>query len=77
MSSAKIRFSIEIEKLKELSPDVTFIEIITEYCELHDIDINTVPKLLTTSLLQKISKESKVFHLIEDLSDHHAMEDLL
>lgn len=77
LSDAKTKFSIEIEKIKVRSPDVTYIEIIADYCERNDIDLHIVPRLITVSLKQKISNESKIRHLIEDNTEHFSMDNLL
>lgn len=77
MSDARTKFSIEIEKIKIKSQDVTYIEIIADYCEDHGIDIQTVPRLITVSLKQKIANESKQRHLIEDHSDHYSLDTML
>jgi hypothetical protein len=73
----KTKFSIEIEKYKALSPDVSFIEIIVEYCEKNEIDLTNVPKFLSPSLKQKIARESSERNLIENFSEYYAMDNYL
>lgn len=77
MSDTRTRFSLEIENIRLRSPDVSYIELIADYCEKNEIDFTTVPKLLTINLKQKIAIEAKRLNNINDVSDHYSMDNLL
>lgn len=77
MSDMRTRFSIDIEKLKGNSPDISYIDIIVEYCEPREIDLTQVPKFLTPTLKQKITRECKNVRLIFDQADHFSMDDFI
>lgn len=74
---SKTKFSFDIENLKIGSGDVSYVEIISEYIEKHNIDPSIVPRLLTESLFQKIKADSIKLNHIEVMEDHYVMEDLL
>ena len=74
---SKTKFSFDIENLKIGSSDVSYVEIISEYIEKHNIDPSIVPRLLTESLFQKIKADSIKLNHIEVMEDHYTMEDLL
>ena len=74
---SKTRFSQDIENLKILSPDVSYIDIMAEYIESKGIDHSIVPRLLTESLFQKIQIESAKLNHIELVEDHYSMDELL
>lgn len=74
---SKTRFSQDIENLKINSPDVPYIDIISEYTELNEIDHELVPRLLTESLFQKIRAESIKLNNLDIVEDHYPMDELL
>ena len=47
------KFSLDIEKYV-LQNNCNYIEGIIAYCEIHKIDIETVPKLLSKTLKEKL-----------------------
>ena len=55
------RFSTMIEKLV-IDDEVRYIDAIMEYCEDKDIDLTIVPKLLTTSLKDKLQVEAMEYN---------------
>lgn len=73
----KNHFSVEIEKMRALSPDVQFIELIVIYCEKHNIDLDMVPKLLEPTLKSKIRLEARANNSIVDPVVHHTMDAFL
>ena len=60
----KEEFSTKIIQMKESNPDVSFVDIIDEYCIDIGLDIDKVPKLLTEKLLTEIEIESEKLRLI-------------
>lgn len=74
---SRTKFSLEIERLKLNSPDVSYIDVIVEYIQDHDIDFHVVPNLLSVSLKQKIEMESAKRFLIDAKDEHFSMDELL
>lgn len=74
---SKTKFSIDIENLKIKSADVSYVDIISEYIELHNIDPSVVPRLLTESLFQKIKADSIRLKHIDVIEEHYVMDSLL
>ena len=53
------RFSQEIERLvKSSNGMITYIEAIVTYCQENDVEIETVPKLLSTPLKERLRHEA-------------------
>jgi hypothetical protein len=51
------KFSSEIESIVK-SDDMTYIEAIVQYCEDHNLDVESVPKLLSKPLKERIKCEA-------------------
>ncbi len=56
-------FSIFIEK-KTYEEDSTLIESILDYCDENDLEYETVAKMLTQNLKEKIQYEAESAHLM-------------
>lgn len=56
-------FSIHIEKQSYLN-DQTLIECIIDYCEEKDLEFETIAKMLTPNLKEKIQYEAEASHLM-------------
>jgi|TARA_B100002019_G_C21256887_1_gene594391 hypothetical protein len=53
------RFSQEIERLvKSSNGMITYIEAIVTYCQENDVEIETVPKLLSKPLKERLRHEA-------------------
>ena len=48
------RFAEEIEKLVLLNKDMNYIDAIVHFCEQHSLDLESVPKLISKPLKEKI-----------------------
>lgn len=52
------KFAREIEKLVAQRDDLNYITAITEYCETNSIDIESVPKLISKTLKERIQGDA-------------------
>lgn len=48
------KFSEDIEKIVKRNPDYNYITAIVEYCEINSIDIETVSKIISKPLKEKL-----------------------
>ena len=48
------RFAQEIEQLVLLNKDMNYIDAIVHFCEKHSLDLESVPKLISKPLKEKI-----------------------
>ena len=48
------RFAQEIESLVQQNADMNYIDAIVHFCELNSIDLESVPKLISKPLKEKI-----------------------
>jgi hypothetical protein len=63
------RFSIEIEKLVKTSNGlITYVEAVITYCQENDIELETVPKLISKPLKERLRHEAQRFNFIKKTS---------
>jgi hypothetical protein len=55
----------ELYRVKSKQGETTYLEILAQYCEDHDIEIDVVPDLLSDSLKDKLWKQAGALHLVE------------
>ena len=48
------RFAQEIEELVQVNRDMNYIDAIVHFCEQNNIDLESVPKLISKPLKEKI-----------------------
>ena len=60
----KINVSIEIERLYHLCLETSYLQACIEFCDLYDYDIETIPKIISVTLKDKIYGESINANLI-------------
>ena len=48
------RFAEEIEKLVLINKDMNYIDAIVHFCEQNSLDLESVPKLISKPLIEKI-----------------------
>ena len=48
------RFAEEIEKLVLINKEMNYIDAIVHFCEQHSLDLESVPKLISKPLKEKI-----------------------
>ena len=66
MSTA--RFSQEVEKIALNNPDMNYIDSVIHYCELNDIELESVPKLISKPLKEKIKYDAQKLNLMKRTS---------
>ena len=49
------RFAQEIEQLVLINKDMNYIDAIVHFCEQHSLDLESVPKLISKPLKEKIT----------------------
>ena len=60
------KFSMEIERLVKTSNGlITYVEAVVTYCQENDIEIESVNKLLSSSLKQKLEVEAQDLNLLK------------
>ena len=62
------RFAEEIEKLVLLNKDMNYIDAIVHFCEQNNIDIESVPKLISKPLKEKIKYQAQELNFLKRTS---------
>lgn len=62
------KFTQEVEKLVKVNEDYNYITAIIEYCELNEIDIELVPKLITKPLKEKLKWNAMELNFLKKTS---------
>ena len=63
------KFSMEIEKLVKTSGGlISYIEAVVTYCQENEIEIETVPKLLSKPLKERLRHEAQRLNYIKQTS---------
>lgn len=62
------RFAQEIETLVLNNPDMNYIDAIIHFCEKNGIDIESVPKLISKPLKEKIKYEAMELNFLKKTS---------
>ena len=61
-------FAQEIEKLVQVNKDMNYIDAIVSFCEINSIDIQSVPKLISKPLKEKIKYEAQELNFLKKTS---------
>ena len=59
------RFAQEIETLVQVNADMNYIDAIVFFCEKNNIDVESVPKLISKSLKEKIKYEAQELNFLK------------
>ena len=62
------RFAQEIEKLVQHNEDMNYIDAVIHFCENNNIDLESVPKLISKPLKEKIKYEAMQLNFIKKTS---------
>lgn len=62
------RFSQEIEKVVQENCDLNYIDAIVFYCDQNKIDLESVPKLISKPLKEKIKYEAMQLNFLKKTS---------
>ena len=59
------RFAQEIEGLVQINPGMNYIDAIIHFCEQNSIDVESVPKLISKPLKEKIKYEASELNFLK------------
>ena len=59
------RFAQEIESLVHVNKDMNYIDAIIHFCEQNSIDVESVPKLISKPLKEKIKYEASELNFLK------------
>jgi hypothetical protein len=62
------RFANEIEKIVMSDNDMNYIDAIVHFCESNNIDLESVPKLISKPLKEKIKYEAMELNFLKKTS---------
>jgi len=62
------RFAEEIEKLVLLNKDMNYIDAIVHFCEQNSLDLESVPKLISKPLKEKIKCDAQELNFMKRTS---------
>ena len=60
------RFAQEIESLVQKTEGMTYIDAVVHFCEQNAIDLDSVPKLISKPLKEKIKYEAMELNFLEE-----------
>ena len=66
MTSAK--FSQEVEKIALHNPDMNYIDSVIHYCELNEIELDNVNKLISKPLKEKLRHNAQELNFMKKTS---------
>ena len=66
MTSAK--FSQEVEKIALTNADMNYIDAVLHLCELNEIEVESVPKLISKPLKEKLKAEAMELNFLKRTS---------
>jgi hypothetical protein len=62
------KFAQEIENLVQINGDMNYIDAIIYFCEQNNIDVESVPKLISKPLKEKIKYEAMELNFLKKTS---------
>ena len=62
------RFAQEIENLVQVNIEMNYIDAIIHFCEQNNIDVESVPKLISKPLKEKIKYEAMELNFLKKTS---------
>ena len=62
------KFTKDIETLVQKTPGLRYIDAIVEYCETHTIELESVPKLISKPLKEKLKHEAMELNFLKKTS---------
>jgi len=62
------KFVQEIESLVQINEDMNYIDAIIHFCEVNSIDIESVPKLISKPLKEKLKCEAMELNFLKKTS---------
>jgi hypothetical protein len=62
------KFAQEIESLVQINADMNYIDAIVHFCEMNNIDLESVPKLISKPLKEKLKYEAMELNFLKKTS---------
>jgi hypothetical protein len=62
------RFSNEIEKIAQNNPEMNYIDAIIHFCSANNIDLESVPKLISKPLKEKLKYDAVQLNFLKKTS---------
>ena len=62
------RFAQEIESLVQVNTEMNYIDAIIHFCEQNSIDVESVPKLISKPLKEKLKYEAQELNFMKKTS---------
>ena len=62
------KFAQEIESLVQINSEMNYIDAIIHFCELNSLDLESVPKLISKPLKEKIKYEAMELNFLKKTS---------
>ena len=62
------KFAQEIENLVQINAEMNYIDAIIHFCEQNNIDVESVPKLISKPLKEKIKYEAMELNFLKKTS---------
>jgi hypothetical protein len=59
------KFAEDIEKMVKADPDHNYITAIVEYCELHNLEVESVSKIISKPLKEKIRHDATKLNFLQ------------
>ena len=66
MTSAK--FSQEVEKIAHHNPEMNYIDSVIHYCEMNEIELDSLNKLISKPLKEKLRHEAQELNFMKKTS---------
>jgi len=66
MSAAK--FSQEVEKIVMYNSEMNYIDAVIHYCDMNEIELESVPKLLSKPLKEKLKYDAQKLNFMKKTS---------
>ena len=62
------RFSQEVEKIAVSTPDMNYIDSVIHYCEVNEIEVDTINKLISKPLKEKLRHDAQQLNFMKKTS---------
>jgi len=62
------KFTQQIEELVQVNEDMNYIDAIIHFCEKNNVDVESVPKLISKPLKEKIKYEAMELNFLKKTS---------
>ena len=62
------RFSQEVEKIALSNPDMNYIDSVIHYCEVNEIEVDTINKLISKPLKEKLRHDAQQLNFMKKTS---------